>query len=92
MLIRDRYHIARRLKELNSHHINPDDKEFDSNLAKIIRTTNTSDIPILHGEFSYNITYFPDFHVVAKHEYFDKYIKPYLILKYIFFNRRLSLE
>ncbi len=75
MLIRDRYHIARRLKELNAHHINPDDKEFDSNLARIIRTTNTSDIPILHGEFSYNITYFPDFHVVAKHEYFDKYIK-----------------
>lgn len=74
MLIRDRHHISRRLKELNAHDISPEDKEFDSNLARIIRTKNTSDIPILHGEFSYNITYIPDFHVVAKHEYFDKYV------------------
>jgi hypothetical protein len=73
MIKLDRYQIAKRIKESINIDLSLDDKNFNLKLAKIIRQETISDKAIIHGEFSYNITYIPEFQIVAKHEYFDKY-------------------
>jgi len=73
MLLLDKYHIAKRLKESNNIDIDSSDKNFDEKLVQIIRNIKIVDRSMIHTEFSYNITYIPEFQVVAKHEFFDKY-------------------
>lgn len=73
MLKLDRYHIARRLKEITKYDLKTEDKNFDATLANILRTETISEKPIIQTEYSYNITYIPEFQIVAKYELFDKY-------------------
>jgi len=73
MIKLDRYHIAERIKESNDIDLSVDDKNFNLKLAKIIRQETFSEKSIILGDFSYNITYIPEFQIVSKHEYFDKY-------------------
>ncbi len=73
MLNLDRYHIARRLKDITKHNIDPEDKNFDDILARIMKNVTISDKSLIQAEYSYNITFVPEFQIVVKYELFDKY-------------------
>jgi hypothetical protein len=78
MLKLDRYHLAKRLKESNNIEIDSDDINFDNQLLQIMRNVNIADKSMIQTEYSYNITYIPEFQIVAKHEFFDKYSFEYV--------------